>query len=59
MKLYAGTESSWSLRTLLSMKIAGISPDLRIFDLSHEESRQVLKRLSPTPYRAGACTQRW
>ena len=48
MKLFAGTESSWSLRALLCMEIAGIPPDLHILDLSHPQSRRELKRLSPT-----------
>ncbi|MEW6485239.1 glutathione S-transferase family protein [Tatumella sp. UCD-D_suzukii] len=48
MKLFAGTESSWSLRALLCMEIAGIPPEPGIFDLSNEESRRELKRLSPT-----------
>ena len=48
MELLIGSHSSWSLRTLLCMKIAGITPQLIVFDLNSDESQQELKRVSPT-----------
>lgn len=48
MKLYVGTDSSWSLRSLLCFDIARVTPEVSVFQLNDEISRQSLKKLSPT-----------
>lgn len=48
MKLYVGTDSSWSLRALLCFDIARVTPEVSVFQLNNEISRLSLKQLSPT-----------
>lgn len=48
MKLYVGTDSTWSLRTLICFDIARVSPDIEIFKLDDDVSRKALKEISPT-----------
>ena len=48
MKLYVGTDSTWSLRTLICFDIAQVPFDLEIFKLNDDTSRKSLKEISPT-----------
>lgn len=48
VKLYVGTDSTWSLRTLICFDIAQVTFDLEIFKLNDDASRKSLKKMSPT-----------
>ncbi len=48
MKLYVGTDSTWSLRTLVCAGIAQVATDVEVFRLNDETSRNTLKKRSPT-----------
>lgn len=48
MKLYIGTDSTWSLRALISCYISKVDIDVSLFDLSNIESKNDLKKISPT-----------
>ena len=48
MKLYVGTDSTWSLRALICFDIAQVVFDLEIFKLNDDASRKSLKEISPT-----------
>ncbi|OIX90478.1 glutathione S-transferase family protein [Pantoea sp. Ae16] len=48
MKLYVGTDSTWSLRALICFDIAQVIFDLEIFKLNDDASRKSLKEISPT-----------
>lgn len=48
MKLYVGTDSTWSLRTLICFDIAQVTCDLELFKLNDDASRKSLKEISPT-----------
>jgi len=48
VKLYVGTDSTWSLRALICFDIAQVIFDLEIFKLNDDASRKSLKEISPT-----------
>ncbi|GAB2198649.1 glutathione S-transferase N-terminal domain-containing protein [Sessilibacter sp. MAH4] len=48
MQLWAGVGSTWSIRALLCAKIAGISVDIKVINLSSEASKTELLHVSET-----------
>ncbi|WP_241612233.1 glutathione S-transferase N-terminal domain-containing protein [Rosenbergiella epipactidis] len=48
MQLSVGTDSTWSLRTMIGAKIAELPVDLHIFSLQCASCQSVLRSLSPT-----------
>lgn len=48
MQLLVGTDSTWSLRAMIGVKIADIPVDLRIFALQCASCKSALRSLSPT-----------
>ncbi|CAK9883855.1 MAG: Stringent starvation protein A [Candidatus Erwinia impunctatus] len=48
MKLYIGTDSSWSIRALMCCEIAEIVSEIELIDLTSKEEQLRLKALSPT-----------
>ncbi|QGX92911.1 glutathione S-transferase family protein [Tatumella sp. TA1] len=48
MKLYVGTESTWSLRALICLAISQIDAQVQCFTLRSEEGKRALQAVSPT-----------
>ena len=48
MKLFVGTDSTWSLRTLICLDIAEVNAEIEVFKLDDDVSRMSLKKVSPT-----------
>lgn len=48
MKLYAGTDSTWSLRVLVCLEIIQMDIQTELFDLSNEADTKQLKQFSPS-----------